>query len=80
MKHRPKLSTADKVDIVRRVLVEKEKLSDVARVYRVTVPYISILSTRVRKKKDVFGEAYQKQADKDLRLDAIKRVVTGLLA
>ena len=80
MKHRPKLTTADKVDIVRRVLVEKEKLADVARAYRVTVPYISSLSTGVQKKKDVFREAYQKQADKELRLNAIRRVVSGMLS
>ena len=58
------ISTADKIDIVHRVLVQKEKQSEVAKHYRRTVAAISRIVCAITKKPAILSEMLALRAEK----------------
>ena len=60
MKSEPPLTPQNKVTIALRVLVEFEKVSDVAKEFRVSQSYISRIVNKIKKNKAAFDELYEK--------------------
>ena len=58
-KHRPKISNRDILTIAYRVLVEYEKMADVAKEFRTSTARVSQIIKRVKQNKEVFAEMQQ---------------------
>ncbi len=67
MKKKPPLTPQDKVAIALKVLVDFDKLADVAKEFRVTVSYISSIVSKIKKNKAAFDELYAKVEEKQVK-------------
>ena len=60
-KSKPPLTPQDKVAITLKILVEFEKVADVAKEFRVSQSYISQIVSKIKKNKAAFDELYEKK-------------------
>lgn len=59
------MTAGEKVDIVHQVVVELASQKEVAQQYNVSVPSVSQLVRKVRKKPEVLAEIRAKEAEKE---------------
>ena len=64
LKKKPPLTPQDKVAIALKVLVDFDKLAEVAKEFRVSVSYISSIVSKIKKNKAAFDELYAKMEEK----------------
>ena len=71
-RRRPKLTVAEKLEIVHKMLVGYEHQQDVAKEFRVSRQLIQLLVNKARKKKDFVDELIAKRDEKQLRGEVIR--------
>ena len=79
-KHRPKLSTEDKIEIAFRIIKGLEMEAELAREYQVTVGRISQIVTAVRKKPKTLDEMISKDQKKTHEAKQLADFLKGLIA
>ena len=53
---RPKLTTQDKIQIVHKILYQHHSVKEVAKEFRISQPYASILATKAKRKPGFLAE------------------------
>ena len=70
-KKKPPVSLDEKVSIACKILIDFEKAADVAKEFRVSVPYVSTIVSKIKKNKKAFDELYEKHQDKQVQRRAV---------
>ena len=78
-KKKPPVSIADKVSIACKVLIDFEKVADVAKEFRVSVSYISSIVSKIKKNKKAFDELHEKHEEKQVQRRAVQRALLVLI-
>ena len=63
-KERGPLDISQKLDIAHRVIVDRDNQAELAKEFRVSKGYISMISSKVREKPEVMREAFHRNNEK----------------